>query len=94
MALTCVSSGALHGVDAHSVEVEVNAGDSGQIDIKLVGLPDAAVRESVDRVTTAIKNSALRWPNKPITINLAPADIRKEVPSFDLPIALGMAALD
>lgn len=94
MALTCVSSAALHGVDAQSVEVEVNAGDSGQIDIKLVGLPDAAVRESVDRVTTAIKNSALQWPNKPITINLAPADIRKEGPSFDLPIALGMAALD
>lgn len=94
MALTCVSSGALHGVDAHSVEVEVNAGESGRIDIKLVGLPDAAVRESVDRVTTAIKNSALRWPNKPITINLAPADLRKEGPSFDLPIALGMAALD
>ena len=94
MALICVSSGTLHGVEAHSVEVEVNAGESGQIDIKLVGLPDAAVRESVDRVTTAIKNSALRWPNKPITINLAPADIRKEGPSFDLPIALGMAALD
>lgn len=93
MSLTCVHSGALAGVDAFPVEVEVNAADSGNLDIKLVGLPDAAVRESVDRVTTAIKNSGLAWPNRPITINLAPADIRKEGPSFDLPIALGMVAL-
>ncbi len=94
MALSCVHSGALYGVEAVPVEIEVDAGDSGQIDIKLVGLPDAAVRESIDRVTTAIKNTGLKWPNKPITINLAPADIRKEGPSFDLPIALGMASLD
>ena len=93
MSLTCVFSGAVHGVNAVPVEVEVNAADSGNIDIKLVGLPDAAVRESVDRVVTAIKNSGLRWPNKPITINLAPADIRKEGPSFDLPIAVGMVSL-
>lgn len=94
MSLSCVFSGALHGVDALDVEVEVNAADSGQIDIKIVGLPDAAVRESIDRVVTAIRNSGLRWPNKPITINLAPADLRKEGPSFDLPIAVGMTALD
>lgn len=94
MALTCVFSGAVTGVDAIPVEVEVNAADSGEIDFKLVGLPDAAVRESVDRVVTAVKNSALRWPNKPITINLAPADLRKEGPSFDLPIALGLVSLD
>ena len=93
MSLTCVFSGAVHGVNAVPVEVEVNAADSGNIDIKLVGLPDAAVRESVDRVVTAIKNSGLRWPNKPITINLAPADLRKEGPSFDLPIAVGMVSL-
>lgn len=94
MSLTCVYSGAVYGVDAVSVEVEVNAADSGKLDIKVVGLPDAAVRESADRVVTAIKNSGLRWPNKPITINLAPADLKKEGPSFDLPIALGMASLD
>lgn len=94
MALSCVYSGALVGVDAVGVEIEVNAADVGKIDIKLVGLPDAAVRESVDRVTTAIKNSGLRWPAKSITINLAPADIKKEGPSYDLPIALGMASLD
>lgn len=93
MSLTCVFSGAVHGVNAVGVEVEVNAADSGNIDIKLVGLPDAAVRESVDRVVTAIRNSGLRWPNKPITINLAPADLRKEGPSFDLPIAVGMVSL-
>jgi magnesium chelatase family protein len=93
MSLTCVFSGAVHGVNAVPVEVEVNAADSGNIDIKLVGLPDAAVRESVDRVVTAIKNSGLRWPNKAITINLAPADLRKEGPSFDLPIAIGMVSL-
>src|SRR6056297_1511537 len=90
MGLTCVYSAALRGVEAVPVEVEVNAADSGNIDITLVGLPEAAVRESVDRVVTAIKNSGLRWPNKPITINLAPADLRKEGPSFDLPIALGL----
>ena len=93
MSLTCVFSGAVHGVNAVPVEVEVNAADSGNVDIKLVGLPDAAVRESVYRVVTAIKNSGLRWPNKAITINLAPADLRKEGPSFDLPIAIGMVSL-
>ena len=93
MSLTCVFSGAVHGVNAVPVEVEVNAADSGNVDIKLVGLPDAAVRESVDRVVTAIKNSGLRWPNKAITINLAPADLRKEGPSVDLPIAIGMVSL-
>jgi len=94
MPLSCVHSGALHGVDALPVEVEVNAAGSGNPDFTIVGLPDAAVRESVDRVITAVKNSGLRWPAKPITINLAPADLRKEGPSFDLPIAIGMVSLD
>lgn len=94
MSLITIHSGALHGVDALPVEVEVNAASSGNLDIRIVGLPDAAVRESIDRVVTAIRNNGLNWPNKPITINLAPADIRKEGPIFDLPIAIGMAALD
>ena len=94
MPLTRVQSGALHGVDAIGVEVEVNARTRGEIKFSLVGLPDAAVKESIDRVLTAISNSGLRWPDKPITINLAPADLRKEGPSFDLPIAIGLAALD
>ena len=72
---------------------EVNEG-RGDPNIVIVGLPDAAVKESRDRVTTAISNSAYRWPRGRTTINLAPADIKKEGPSFDLPIALGMIALN
>jgi len=89
--LTRVFSAALQGVDAREVEIEVNTG-VGDPKIVVVGLPDAAVRESKDRVTTAITNSAFRWPRERTTINLAPADIKKEGPSFDLPIALGMIA--
>jgi magnesium chelatase family protein len=89
-----VYSGAVVGVEAYEVEIEVHAGWGNVDKIAVVGLPDAAVRESKDRVTSAICNSALRWPSgKRITINLAPADVRKEGPSFDLPIALGMLKL-
>jgi len=93
--LTRVFSAAIQGVDAVEVEVEVNTGP-GAPQIVVVGLPDVAVKESKDRVTTAISNSGYRWPRERTTINLAPADIKKEGPSFDLPIALGMiaAALD
>lgn len=93
MSLSCVHSGALHGVDALPVEVEVNARDRGDLKITMVGLPDAAVRESVDRVMTAIHNCGYSMPYHPITINLAPADLRKEGPSFDLPIAVGIISL-
>ncbi len=89
--LTKVFSAALRGVEAKIVEVEVNAGP-GDPAVVIVGLPDAAVRESKDRVTTAIANSALRWPRSRTTVNLAPADLKKEGPSFDLPIAIGMIA--
>jgi magnesium chelatase family protein len=89
--LTKVYSAALKGVEAVAVEVEVNAGP-GDPAVVIVGLPDAAVRESKDRVTTAIVNSALRWPRSRTTVNLAPADLKKEGPSFDLPIAIGMIA--
>ena len=64
----------------------------GDPKIIIVGLPDTAVKESQDRVTTAISNSGYHWPRGRTTINLAPADIKKEGPSFDLPIALGMIA--
>jgi magnesium chelatase family protein len=74
------------------VEIEVN-GAGGDPNIVIVGLPDAAVKESRDRVTTAIANSGYFWPRGRTTINLAPADIKKEGPSFDLPIALGMIAV-
>lgn len=89
--LTRVFSAALRGVDAIEVEIEVNA-SSGDPMIVIVGLPDTSVRESRDRVTTAIANSGLRWPRTRTTVNLAPADLKKEGPSFDLPIALGMIA--
>ncbi len=89
--LTRVYSAALQGVDAIEIEVEVNTG-AGAPQVVVVGLPDAAVRESKDRVTTAISNSGYRPPRERTTINLAPADIKKEGPSFDLPIAVGMIA--
>jgi magnesium chelatase family protein len=90
--LTRVFSAALRGVDALEVTVEVNAG-SGDPVLVVVGLPDASVRESRDRVTTAIANSGLRWPRQRTTVNLAPADLKKEGPSFDLPIAIGMVTV-
>jgi magnesium chelatase family protein len=90
-----VYSAAVVGVDAFEVEIEAHAGWGNSDKIAVVGLPDTAVKESKDRVTSAICNSALRWPSgQRITINLAPADVRKEGPSFDLPIALGLLKLE
>lgn len=89
--LSKVCSAAVSGIDAYSVEVEVNAG-FGDSMIVVVGLPDAAVKESRDRVSTAITNSGFRITLGKITVNLAPADVKKEGPSFDLPIAVGMLA--
>ena len=89
--LAKVFSGAVYGVDAYEVEIEVNVG-AGNAVIVVVGLPDTAVKESKDRVTTAIQNSGFHWPRGRTTINLAPADVKKEGPSFDLPIALAMIA--
>ncbi len=90
--LAKVYSAAVYGVDAFEVEIEVNAA-SGMSAIVVVGLPDVAVKESRDRVTTAISNSGYHWPRGRTTINLAPADVKKEGPSFDLPIALAMIAV-
>ncbi len=89
--LARVCSAALNGIEAYPVEVEVNAG-WGDTLIVIVGLPDAAVKESRDRVTTALSNSGFKFPMGRTTINLAPADVKKEGPTFDLPIALGMLA--
>jgi magnesium chelatase family protein len=83
---------AVYGVDAYQVEIEVNNAGSDPA-IVVVGLPDTAVKESRDRVTTAVANSGYYWPRGRTTVNLAPADIKKEGPSFDLPIALGMIAV-
>src|SRR5256712_10759587 len=90
--LAKIYSAAVYGVDAYEIEIEVN-GAGGDPNIVIVGLPDAAVKESRDRVTTAIANSGYYWPRGRTTINLATADMKKEGPSFDLPIALGMIAV-
>src|SRR6202158_5815848 len=89
--LAKVCSAAVNGIEAYPVEVEVNAGWGDTITV-IVGLPDAAVKESRDRVSTAITNSGYKFPMGRTTINLAPADVKKEGPSFDLPIAVGMLA--
>jgi len=89
--LAKVCSAAVNGIEAYPVEVEVNAG-FGDTLIVIVGLPDAAVKESRDRVMTALINSGFSFTFGRTTINLAPADVKKEGPSFDLPIAVGMVA--
>lgn len=89
--LAKVYSAAVFGVDAYLVEVEVDISNGLPI-FDIVGLPDIAVREAKDRVRAAIKNSGYEFPIKRITINLAPADIKKEGPNFDLPIAIGILA--
>src|SRR5437762_3631833 len=89
--LAKIYSAAVYGVDAYEIEIEVN-GAGGDPNIVIVGLPDVAVKESRDRVRTAIANSGYHWPRGRTTVNLAPADVKKEGPSFDLPIALGMVA--
>ena len=89
--LAHVKSSAVNGIDAHDIDVEVDIA-AALPSFTLVGLPDAAVRESIERVRAAIKNCGLEFPSRRITINLAPADVRKEGPSFDLPIALGILA--
>lgn len=88
--LATVCSAALLGIDAVPVQVEVNTGESGIPNLILVGLPDAAVKESEDRVFSALSNSGLRMPRTRTTINLAPGDLRKEGAIYDLPIALGI----
>jgi magnesium chelatase family protein len=89
--LSKVCSAAVAGIDAYPIEVEVNSG-FGESFIVVVGLPDAAVKESRDRVSTALVNSGYKFPLGKTTINLAPADVKKEGPSFDLPIAMGILA--
>ncbi|MHB1700456.1 MAG: YifB family Mg chelatase-like AAA ATPase [Acidobacteriaceae bacterium] len=85
-------SAAVYGIDAHIIDVEVDFSGikTEQEQFNTVGLPDAAVRESRDRVRSAIKNSGFDIPPTRITINLAPADLKKEGSGFDLPIAIGI----
>ena len=87
--LAKVLSGAIIGIDAYIVEVEVDIAQGLPV-FATVGLPDGAVKESKERVKSAIKNSGYDFPPKRITVNLAPADVKKEGAGFDLPIAVGI----
>ena len=89
--LAQVHSCAVVGLDAQAVHVEVDIA-SGLEKVTLVGLPDTAVRESSERVRAAITNSGFFYPQHRLTVNLAPADLRKEGPAYDLPIAIGILA--
>ncbi len=77
------------GLDGVVIEVEVDT-NRGKPFITIVGLPDTAVQESKERVNSAIKNSGFLFPRAKVTVNLAPADVRKEGPAYDLPIAVGI----
>lgn len=89
--LAIVKSVALNGLEGQIIQVEVDV-SRGLPCFEIVGLPDTAVREAKDRVRTAIRNSGFEFPVKRITVNLAPADIKKEGPVYDLPIAVGILA--
>src|SRR4030042_661491 len=87
--LAKVLSGAILGIDAYVVEVEVDIAQGLPV-FATVGLPDGAVKEAKERVRSAIKNSGYDFPPKRITVNLAPADVKKEGPGLDLPMAVGI----
>ncbi|MEK7604972.1 MAG: YifB family Mg chelatase-like AAA ATPase [Patescibacteria group bacterium] len=88
--LAKVYSGAVIGLDAVLIEVEIDIASQGLPNFTIVGLPDKAVEEAKERVRSAIRNSGADFPARRITVNLAPADLPKEGPSYDLPIALGI----
>lgn len=88
-----IKSGAVLGVDAYIVEVEVDTAFGLPV-FSTVGLPDSAVKESKDRVRAALKNSGYEFPAKHITVNLAPADVKKEGTTFDLPVSLGILSAE
>ncbi|MBV8519972.1 MAG: YifB family Mg chelatase-like AAA ATPase [Acidobacteria bacterium] len=88
--LSKVWSAATFGIDAVRIVIEVDARQSQQPGFTLVGLPDPAVRESYSRVRSALANCGLHLPSRHVTVNLSPADVRKEGSGFDLPIAIGM----
>lgn len=87
-----VESFILEGIDARACEIEVDLSSAQLPSTTIVGLPDASVRESIQRVRTAVCNSGYRYPRKRVTINLAPATVRKEGPVYDLPIAVALLA--
>ena len=87
--LACIHSCAVVGLEGVIVQVEVDT-NPGLPKMVIVGLPDTSVQESRERVQSAIKNAGLFYPRKSVTVNLAPASVRKEGPAYDLPIALGV----
>ena len=89
--LARINSGAVNGIDAVPVEVEVDV-SHGFPHVAIVGLPDAGVKESLERVRAALNNSGYHARMSNLTVNLAPADLKKEGPSYDLPMALGILA--
>src|SRR5258707_6426846 len=90
MALFRTLSAAVYGIEAHFIDVEVDMYPGEQRDFITVGMPDTAVRESRERIKSALINSGFGYPSKSVTINLAPANVRKEGAGFDLPMALGI----
>ena len=90
MLARCLSA-SLQGLDARAVTVEVDLAP-GLPGVQLVGLPDKAIQESRERVRSALRNSGFQGPLVRVVVNLAPADLRKEGPIFDLPIALALLA--
>lgn len=90
MALFRTRTAAVYGIDAHLIDVEVDMYPGATRDLITVGMPDTAVRESRERIKSALMNSGFGYPNKSVTINLAPANVRKEGAGFDLPMALGI----
>ena len=91
MALFRTRSAAVFGIEAHMIDVEVDMYPAGSArDFVTVGMPDTAVRESRERIKSALLNSGFGYPNKSVTINLAPANVRKEGAGFDLPMAMGI----
>ena len=90
MPLFRTRSAAIYGVDALVIDVEVDMYLGSARDFVTVGLPDTAVRESRERIKSSLINSGFGYPNKAVTVNLAPANLRKEGAGFDLPMALGI----
>jgi magnesium chelatase family protein len=90
VALFRTRTAAVYGIDAHLIDVEVDMYPGAARDFITVGMPDTAVRESRERIKSALLNSGFGYPNKSVTINLAPANVRKEGAGFDLPMAMGI----
>jgi magnesium chelatase family protein len=90
MGLFKTQSAAIFGIDAHLIDIEVDLYQGNPRDFVMVGMPDLAVRESRERIKSALVHSGFGYPNKAVTINLAPANLRKEGAGFDLPLAIGI----